>query len=132
VIGSDIFTTVSAIVGIALPMDRTIDGADIRPAFDNKPVVRAKPLYWRTHIAQSTCRAALRIGDWKIVADEDLTRFELYNLAADPGETNDLKDKDPATFTRLRDALTRMDAEVKAEGPDWWKRERIVAQTLPR
>ena len=86
VIGTDIFTTVCAIVGIPLPSDRTIDGADMRPAFEGKPIQRSRPLYWRTHIAAPSCRAALRIGDWKIVADEDLTRFELYNLAADPHE----------------------------------------------
>jgi len=129
VIGTDIFATVCAIAGAPLPSDRTIDGADMRPAFENKPVTRPQPLYWRTHIAAPTCRAALRIGDWKIVADEDLTRFELYNLAADPGETRDLKAAEPAAFARLRDALIRMDAQVKAEGPDWWKRERSEPAT---
>jgi len=124
VIGTDIFTTVCAIAGVPVPSDRTIDGADIRPAFEGRPVTRARPLYWRTHIASPSCRAALRIGDWKIVADEDLIRFELYNLAADPHETTDLAAKEPATFTRLKQALLRMDAEVKAEGPDWWRRER--------
>ncbi len=124
VIGTDIFSTVCAIAGVPVPSDRTIDGADIRPAFEGRPVTRARPLYWRTHIAAPSCRAALRIGDWKIVADEDLTRFELYNLAADPRETTDLAAKEPTMFARLKQALVRMDAEVKAEGPDWWKRER--------
>ncbi len=123
VIGTDIFTTVCAIAGIPVPADRTIDGADMRPAFDGKPVARAHPLYWRTHIASPTCRAALRIGDWKIVANEDLTRFELYNLAADPRETTDLATREPAAFNKLKKALVDMEAEVKAEGPDWWKRE---------
>ena len=124
VIGTDIFTTVCAIVGIPVPSDRTIDGADMRPAFEGKPIPRSRPLYWRTHIAAPSCRAALRIGDWKIVADEDLTRFELYNLASDPHETSDLSAKNPEMLAKLKEALIRMDAEVKAEGPDWWKRER--------
>ena len=67
------------------------------------------------------------MGDWKIVADEDLTRFELYNLATDPRETSDLAAKQPTIFAKLKDALIKMDAEVKAEGPDWWKRERTNA-----
>jgi arylsulfatase A len=124
VIGTDIFTTVCAIVGIPVPADRTIDGADMRPAWAGKPVTRSQPLYWRTHIASPSCRAALRIGDWKIVADEDLTRFELYNIGTDPTEPTELKDREPAVFTRMKNALQKMDAEVKAEGPDWWKKER--------
>jgi arylsulfatase A len=124
VIGTDFFTTVCAIVGIPLPKDRTIDGADMRPAFEGNPVTRTKPLYWRTHIAAPNCRAALRIADWKIVADEDLTLFELYNLASDPHESHDLSLEKPETLARLKEALIRMDAEVKAEGPDWWKKER--------
>jgi arylsulfatase A len=124
VVGTDIFTTVCAIVGIPIPTDRTIDGADMRPAFEGRPISRTQPLYWRTHIASPSCRAALRIGDWKIVADEDLTRFELYNLAEDPRETTDLATKEPEKLAQLRTALIRMDAEIKAEGPDWWKKER--------
>jgi arylsulfatase A len=123
VIGTDIFTTVCAIAGITVPADRTIDGADIRPAFEGRPVTRAHPLYWRTHIASTTCRAALRIDNWKIVANEDLTGFELYNIEVDPKEITDLAASEPATFARMKKALVAMDAEVKAEGPDWWKRE---------
>src|SRR5262249_46728369 len=37
VIGTDIFATVCAIVEVPLPPDRTIDGADIRPAFAGQP-----------------------------------------------------------------------------------------------
>src|SRR5438105_15797377 len=70
VIGTDIFTTVCAIVGIPVPSDRTIDGADMRSAFVAKPIPRSKPLYWRTHIAAPSCRAPLRTGDCKLVADE--------------------------------------------------------------
>jgi arylsulfatase A len=121
VVGTDLFTTICAIVGIPVPSDRTIDGANILPALEGRPVVRPKPLYWRTHIAPPTCRAALRIGDWKIVADEDLSRFELYNLAADPHETTDLAGRKPEKLAELKQALVAMDAEVKAEGPDWWK-----------
>jgi arylsulfatase A len=124
VIGSDIFATACTIAGIPLPADRTIDGASMLPAFEGKPIARSRPLYWRTHNASPSCRAALRIGDWKIVSDEDLTRFELFNLADDPQETTDLAARRPDKLAELKEALIRMDAEVKAEGPDWWKRER--------
>jgi len=121
VVGSDIFTSVCAIVGVEVPSDRTIDGANALPALAGQPIERKVPLYWRTHIAPPTCRAALRIGDWKIVADENLTRFELYNLAEDEQEQNNLADARPEKFAEMKQALVKMDAQVKAEGPDWWK-----------
>ncbi len=123
VIGSDIFTTLCEIMEIPLPGDRTIDGASMVPAFSGKAIERPQPLYWRTHIARPDCRAALRIGDWKIVGNEDLSALQLFNLRQDPRETTDVSKSQPEEFARLKAAILKMDAEVKAEGPDWWKHE---------
>lgn len=123
VIGSDIFATICEIAGIPLPKDRVIDGASMVPAFEGKPIKRTRPLYWRTRIASPTCRVALRIGDWKIVADDKLTRFELYNLRYDWRETADVKDQYPEVFARMKKTLIEMDREVLSEGPDWWKQD---------
>lgn len=124
VVGSDIFSTVCAIVGTPLPKDRTIDGTSLLPLFEGKPIERTQPLYWRTHIAPPSCRVALRIDDWKIVANEDLTKFELYNLAEDGKEQTDLSTKNPKKFEQMKSSLIEMDRQVKAEGPDWWKNEK--------
>lgn len=123
VVGSDIFATILDVVDVPLPQDRTIDGVSMSPAFEGKPVERSTPLYWRTRIASPSCRAALRIGDWKIVSNEDLTKFELYNIADDPRETMDLSEKRADKFAKMKQAIEKVDAEVKAEGPDWWKTE---------
>ena len=121
VIGSDIFTTICSITGIPLPDDRTIDGADMLPALRGDPVQRSQPLYWRTHIAPPQCRVAMRINDWKIVANENLTKFELYDLSKDWKETTDISAEHPERFAELKRRLIAHDAAVKAEGPDWWK-----------
>ena len=55
--------------------------------FVGKPIERTEPLYWRNHLAPAEYRVALRIGDWKVVASDDLTTMELYNIALDPKET---------------------------------------------
>ena len=89
------------------------------PAFVNKPVVRRKPLYWRTRVAKPSCRVAMRIGDWKIVANDKLTKFQLFNLRDDWKETTDLSKQNPTKFTELKETLVALDAEVKAEGPQW-------------
>jgi len=121
VIGSDIFSTVCQIAGVAEPNDRVIDGGSIVPVLNGGSVTRARPLYWRCFIAPEKVKTAMRIGDWKIVADEPLSYFELYNLAKDPKETYDLAQKEPAKLAEMQQELRKLNSEIEAEGPDWWK-----------
>ena len=65
----------------------------------------------------------MRVGAWKIVADEELNRFELYNLKDDREETAELSSRHPEKFEEMKAILIKHDAEVKAEGPDWWKHD---------
>ena len=49
-------------------------------------------------------RAFLRQGDWKLVTLDgpfDESKFELFNLARDPGETTDLAEAEPEHYERL-------------------------------
>ena len=124
VIGSDIFSTICDIVKIPLPQDRTIDGASMLPVFENKPILREQPLYWRNHLAPEKSRVAMRVGDWKILASDNLTQFELYNIRDDWQETDDLQSKHPVKFESLKKQLIQMDAAVLTEGPDWWKEDK--------
>jgi arylsulfatase A len=120
VIGSDWFATVLAAAGVAGPTDRVIDGGDARPALAGQPVTRPRPLYWRWWP-----QAALRDGDYKVVAKvtpDGLANFELYNLAADRAEKDNLATREPDRLAAMRDKLLKLHAEVEAEGPDWWKR----------
>ncbi|GAB1728819.1 hypothetical protein NU195Hw_g6557t1 [Hortaea werneckii] len=52
-----------------------------------------------------TCgRAAVRCGDWKIVfipKPKGPERWQLYNLAQDPGEVHDLAEQDPERLERM-------------------------------
>jgi arylsulfatase A len=132
VIGSDIFTTICEIAGIPLPSDRPIDGASMLPVFDGKPIARCEPLYWRNHLAPELYKVALRIGDWKIVGSDDLNQFELYNLREDENETADLAEIHPEKFAEMKTALIAQDAEVLAEGPDWWKDEPPAKKTAAK
>ncbi len=123
VIGSDIFPTLCAIVGIPLPEDRIIDGTNLLPLFRGEPLERQQPLYWRNHLAPARYRVGLREGDWKIVGSDDLTQFELYNLAEDWQETTDLAQTHPSKFEEMKAKLIAHDTAVLDDGPDWWKRE---------
>jgi arylsulfatase A len=67
-------------------------------------------------------KIAMRDGDWKILANLELTEFELYNLQTDPKEENDLQTKEVERFNALKTKLIAHNSAVEAEGPDWWKR----------
>jgi arylsulfatase A len=121
VIGSDLFVTAVQLAGAKIPADRVLDGGNLFAALDGQSVERARPLYWRCVIAPGPMKTAMRIGDWKIVADEPLTKFELYNLADDPQEATELSAKEPAKFAEMQIALKKLNAEIEAEGPTWWK-----------
>ena len=124
VIGSDIFSTVLDVVGIPLPTDRTIDGASMLPAFAGKPVAREIPLFWRTHIAPPESHAAVRVGDWKLVADEEFKKFQLYKIQEDWKEENDLAASKPGKLEEMKKTFFKVWSGIEAEGPrDWWENE---------
>ena len=122
VIGSDVFPTMLGIAGVKPPTDRVLDGVDVLPALTGKAakVERPQPLYWRLHMAPNM-KMAMRVEDWKILANAELTEFELFNLKTDPKEATDLKSAEPQRFAALREQLLKHNAAVDADGPEWWK-----------
>lgn len=122
VIGTDISPTICAITGAEMPKDRVIDGGNLLPALEGKPVERSRPLYWRCAIAPGDMKTAFRIGDWKVVANEPLTKFELYNVKEDWQEKSDLASAEPAKLAEMTAALKKLNQEIEAEGPDWWRK----------
>ena len=124
VIGSDIFPTVLDACGVALPSDRTIDGVDMTPAFANKSLTRPIPMFWRTHVSGPEDRVAMRIGKWKVVVDETMTDFQLYDIENDRAESHDLAKEMPEKVEELKKKVRELWADIESEGPkDWWKNE---------
>jgi arylsulfatase A len=138
----DLLPTVCAITGIPVPSDRALDGASFLPVLEGRPIARRTPLYWHFTWANAGPQAALRRGDWKIVAhleglpkeprrgniidahsravkSAELGKMELYNLRADIGETTDLREREPARFEELAALLRAKYREVRAEAPVW-------------
>lgn len=125
VIGTDIFTTILDIVDVPLPVDRTIDGVSMLPVFEGKQVERKVPLFWRTHVSQAGDRVALRIGDWKIVGNDTLTTFQLFEIQKDWKEESDLAAAMPEKTEEMKRALFKVWEKIEAEGPkEWWLGER--------
>ena len=64
-------------------------------------------------------------GDWKIVGDETLTKFQLYEVQKDWKEENDLAAKLPEKTEEMKNTLLKLWTDIEAEGPnEWWKNER--------
>ena len=124
IIGSDVFSTMLAIADIPLPGDRTIDGVDIRPVFAKKELTRPVPLYWRNHLARADIHVALRDGEWKILGNASLDKFQLYHIEKDWQEKFDLVFAKPEKLAELKAKLLTVHAQVEKEGPsEWWRNE---------
>ena len=118
--GTDILPTLCAMAGIKPPTDRPIDGTNILPIFEGKNLRRNVPLYWRFDRALSKpFTVAMRQGEWKILADNEMTRFELYNLHDDLAEKHNLAGSEPRRLAAMKKTLGKLHAEIDAEGPKW-------------
>jgi arylsulfatase A len=120
VTGCDFLPTALAVAGIAPPAGRPLDGVDVSPVLTGKAaaITRPQPLFWRLDMAP-VYQFALRDGDWKLLASHKFTHSVLYNLAADPGETTDLKKREPARFAAMRDQLIRHNEAIAADAAAW-------------
>ncbi|WP_231617395.1 sulfatase family protein [Novipirellula aureliae] len=122
IIGTDIFATALDMAGVPLPTDRTIDSVSLLPVFEGKPVERRIPLFWRTHVSHPNDRVAMRIGDWKIVGNDTMTEFQLYEIQKDWKEENDLAAKMPEKTEEMKQILFKLWKQIETEGPnEWWE-----------
>jgi N-acetylgalactosamine-6-sulfatase len=87
------------------------DGIDLRPVLDGSKPVTPRTLFWRYRRAENT-RKAVRKGNMKLVVDNGAE--SLHDLAADPGEKNNLLETKPAVATELRALLGAWEKEVRA------------------
>jgi len=88
----DWLPTFAAVTGMEIEEQMKIEGRNVWPVLSGATTSLAPPtLYWKTDAAQG-----LLDGDWKLIipgARESVA--ELYNLAADPYEQNNLAAKHP-------------------------------------
>jgi arylsulfatase A-like enzyme len=62
---------------------------------------------------------AVREGDYKLISVENKDRWELYNVADDPGERHPLGSEHAGTLTRLRRRLAEHQARMTAQAAVW-------------
>ena len=69
------------------------------------------------HYHHSTPASAIRKGDWKLIEFFESGGKELFNLAIDPGESNNLALTEPAKVAELAAALAEWRDKVGARLP---------------
>lgn len=106
--------------GAAVPVD--IEGrsrADLLTGEDGggEDASHARPLYWE-FVRGDRFTQAVRRGRWKalrFVEASGASRTELYDLAEDPGEQQDLSDRHPERTARLRTLMDSLRTEPEYE-----------------
>jgi hypothetical protein len=61
----------------------------------------------------------MRQGDWKLLADKNLTQFELYNLADDIAEEHNQSRVEPTRLAQMKKTLKALHTQIAAEAPQW-------------
>jgi arylsulfatase A len=112
----DVYPTFAEITGAKTP-DK-INGISFLPTLLGNEDEQEKHeyLYWEFH--ERGGRKALRKGDWKLINYNvfvpEKTTVELYNIAADPGEQNNVAKANPEIVKKLTDLMesARTESEV--------------------
>src|SRR3546814_5511720 len=91
-----------------------MDGVDLSPVIEGRALAQRPDLYWaygKEGAAKETPQPALprdqappfaiREGDWKLLAEAGGASPQLFNLASDPFEANDVAASEPAVRDRL-------------------------------
>ena len=113
----DVMATCVDLAGAAYPAGRDgqgihpLEGVSLRPAFAGQPLGRQQPIFF-----EHEGNRAVRDGQWKLVAKGPAGAWELYDMAADRTEMNNLAAKQPE---RVKTMVAQWEA--------WAKR----AQVLP-
>ncbi|MBN1419545.1 MAG: sulfatase-like hydrolase/transferase [Planctomycetes bacterium] len=100
----DWMPTLCRLTGCRPERDLSWDGRDIWPLIAGEGGEAApRTLYWKT-----PGEAAVRQGDWKLIADKGRKRFQLFDLASDPYEKRDRAEDEPARVASMTSLLDRL------------------------
>jgi arylsulfatase A-like enzyme len=91
--------TILSAAGAKAHTDFPLDAIDLMPVMTGNTKITERSLYWRTF--QRTKQKAVRMGAWKYLQDEK--GEYLFNLVNDQAEKNNLKEKHPKIFAKLKE-----------------------------
>lgn len=100
----DFLPTCAELAGVAAPQET--DGVSYLPALLGKEQQAHEFLYWERSEGKARQQAA-RQATWKAVYQVGKDKLELFDLAADPGETTDLAEKQPEKARSMQELMDR-------------------------
>jgi arylsulfatase A-like enzyme len=114
---ADLLPTFAELSGAKIPAG--LDGISVVPALLGRaqPELATRHLYWEFHEGGS--KQASRRGNWKAVRLRPSAPIELYDLAADLGEKNNVAAQHPAVVAEFEKYF----ATARTESPYWALRE---------
>ncbi|HEX6882070.1 MAG TPA: sulfatase [Planctomycetota bacterium] len=113
VVAMDLLPTLLGLAG--LPAPAPLDGVDLAPLLAAGGALPSRALYF--HYPHRRATSAVRRGDEKLVHAWSSGTSELYDLAADPGETRDLAGERPQRVRELESELRAWLTSVGADVP---------------
>ncbi len=120
----DLLPTFCEVAGVALPPSYTSDGvSQVSTLMGTAYPKRLKPLFWKMDNPWPAPKDrpdhwvsyAVVDQQWKLVANKDSSYVELYDIANDPYEQNDLKKKNPEAVKGLLKKLDAWKATLPAK-----------------
>ncbi|HEX3656774.1 MAG TPA: sulfatase [Pirellulales bacterium] len=121
VISVDFFPTMLQMAGALRTPSPAIDGVSLVPVLSGKVDRLARDaIFWHYphyHPGGATPYGAIRAGDWTLIEFFEDMHLELYNIADDIGEQQELSRARPEKARQLRDQLHAWRSAVGAQMP---------------
>jgi arylsulfatase A-like enzyme len=116
----DFFPTILEMAGLKVDPRWAVDGVSLVPLLKRTGSPRRDVLYWHyPHYSNQggVPGGAVRAGDYKLIEFYEDGRLELYNLASDIRESEDLSRRDAKRAAELHEKLKRWRSAVGASMP---------------
>ncbi len=119
IISTDYYATLLDLLGLPPAPQQSRDGVSLKPLLTGGRL-KARPLFWHyPHYGNQggAPMSVIRDGDWKLIEWFEDGKLELFNLAIDPYEKNDVAAKEAARAKALHAKLRAWRAETGAQLP---------------
>lgn len=109
----DFLPTAAELIGVPLPATHNTDGLSLVDFLKGGPAPKRDHFYWELH--EQGFKQAVRFGNWKAVRNGARGAIELYDLARDEGEREDLASKRPEVVAQARTLMK----SARTDDPNW-------------